>query len=452
MMEAPMRIPAAWLVCALLPTAGLAQQADTVPLARRAWVASKMYESVQRYFAHWQGVPTLNLDSAYRAYLDEALTAADRRAFDLASLAFLATLENGHTGFDDAWLWRHHGQPLGFEVIRLGGEWVVKESQVDGLRPGDVIRAVDGTAADDFVQARVRYASGSSDAARRWRVFLDPFLFPPAFTLTLGDGRSVRVVPGTATGPAPRPPAALDSLTLAGGVPYLAIRSFGRPGTERAAVAFLEAHAAAPAIVLDVRGNGGGSTPELLIRALMDRPYAEWTEATTMSIALFGAYRRIRDMVSPADLGDYDRGFVDALGAFDRTILTTPGRTIQPQRPVFTGRLAVLIDGGCASACEDFVMPLVTGRRAILVGSTTFGSTGQPYLYDFGDGMSFRVSTKRTSFPDGSPFEGVGIVPDVPVEPTAADLRDGRDPVPARALAALATRGERDGHPPERVR
>jgi carboxyl-terminal processing protease len=435
-----MRTAAIWLACAVLPAASAAQQTDTVPLARRVWVATKMYESVQLYFGHWQGVPTLDLDSAYRAYLDEALTTADRREFDLASLAFLATLQNGHSDFNDSWLWQQYGQPLGFRVTRLGGEWVVRDSRVDGLRPGDVLRAIDGAPIAECLVARVRYASGSSDAARLASVFGMPFLFPPAFTLTLGDGRTVRVVRGAATGPESGPRPALDSLNLAEGVPYLTIRGFDEPRVEEAAVAFLRAHAGAPAMVIDVRGNGGGTTPEALIRALMDRPYTEWTEATTMSVALFGAYRRIRDVVSPDALGDYARGFIDGLSSFDRTMLTTLGRTIRPQQPVYTGRLAVLIDDGCASACEDFVMPLKVGRRAVLVGSTTFGSTGQPYMYDFGDRMSFRVSTKRTSFPDGSPFEGVGVTPDVPVEPTAADLRAGRDPVLARALSALRQR------------
>src|SRR5512135_1584156 len=127
-----MRIPAIWLFCALLPSAGLAQQADTIPLVRRAWIAAKVYESVQLYFGHWQGVRTLNLDSAYRAYLDEAVASADRKAFDLATLAFFATLENGHSDFSDSWLWQHHGQPLGFEATRLGDEWVVRDSRTDG--------------------------------------------------------------------------------------------------------------------------------------------------------------------------------------------------------------------------------------------------------------------------------------------------------------------------------
>jgi C-terminal processing protease CtpA/Prc len=48
--------------------------------------------------------------------------------------------------------------------------------------------------------------------------------------------------------------------------------------------------------------------------------------------------------------------------------------------------------------------------------------------------MRFRVSTKRYTMPDGSPFEGVGIRPDVPVALTLTDWKAGRDAALAKAF------------------
>ncbi len=90
-------------------------------------------------------------------------------------------------------------------------------------------------------------------------------------------------------------------------------------------------------------------------------------------------------------------------------------------------------------------MPLRTSGRAIVLGEATTGSTGQPYMHDFGDGMSFRVSTKRVYFPDGSQFEGVGIKPNVEIAPTAADLRAGTDPVLGRAKELARQDAEQGG-------
>jgi carboxyl-terminal processing protease len=99
------------------------------------------------------------------------------------------------------------------------------------------------------------------------------------------------------------------------------------------------------------------------------------------------------------------------------------------------GRVILIADSTCGSACEDFVMPLKYSGRATIVGETTNGSSGQPYMYDFGNGMMFRVGTKRMYFPDGAEFEGVGIKPDIEVSPTPADIKADRDPVLERAVA-----------------
>ncbi|MDQ1184066.1 C-terminal processing protease CtpA/Prc [Agrobacterium larrymoorei] len=58
-------------------------------------------------------------------------------------------------------------------------------------------------------------------------------------------------------------------------------------------------------------------------------------------------------------------------------------------------------------------MPFKDNKRAEIVGETTGGSSGQPYLCDLGDGMRLWVSTKRQMFPNGARFEGLGIEPDI---------------------------------------
>jgi carboxyl-terminal processing protease len=80
------------------------------------------------------------------------------------------------------------------------------------------------------------------------------------------------------------------------------------------------------------------------------------------------------------------------------------------------------------------VQPFKDSGRGIVVGETTEGSSGMPFLYDFHNGMTLKIAVKRQYFPDGSEFEGVGIKPDVEVHPTIEDLRAGRDPVLEKAL------------------
>ena len=119
-------------------------------------------------------------------------------------------------------------------------------------------------------------------------------------------------------------------------------------------------------------------------------------------------------------------------------MLRTGGELIQPDHPVFHNRVYLLVDRGCASACEDFVLAMHEAHRGLVLGETTWGSTGQPYMVSFGElAMSFRVSTRREYFPDFGPVEGVGVVPDVPVALMRAMLSGPGDGMLDAAVARI---------------
>src|SRR5690348_2908377 len=86
------------ILSALVTTSGQSDEQSQLSLADRVLVASKIYASIPIYFAHWQNVPGLDLDAAYKAYLAKVLAASDRHDFDLASIEFMASLRNGHSG------------------------------------------------------------------------------------------------------------------------------------------------------------------------------------------------------------------------------------------------------------------------------------------------------------------------------------------------------------------
>ena len=112
---------------------------------------------------------------------------------------------------------------------------------------------------------------------------------------------------------------------------------------------------------------------------------------------------------------------------------------IQPREGTrYLGPLVVLTGPSTYSSAEDFLVPLTSSGRAVLVGGTTAGSTGNPIYVDLPGGGKFRVVSKRDTFPDGTEFVGYGITPDVIVEPTQQDLFEGRDPVLEAGIDAIA--------------
>jgi carboxyl-terminal processing protease len=401
-------------------------QAPLPTPAERAFIASRVYSSVQLFFAHWDDAAGVDLDAAYRTYLDSALAAEDRLAFTMASHRFLATLRNGHTAFIDRDILADPvGRPLDFRMRYLEGRWVVTQSRRPDLRPGDVVVALDGQEMEAFYQDRRRFLPASTEQWARHVMFTHVpgffsggLYFPAVATLTLADGRRV-VVDRREAPAAPEPELATEGRWLAQGrVAYIRVPSWSQPRFEERAVELLREFAGAATLIVDVRGNSGGSTPVTFTSLLMDRPYRWWAESTPLTLALHRYY---------AEIGQGD-------GAFRRPHLAWPSHTMKPADTPFGGRVVVLVDGACNSACEDFVMPFKDNGRATLVGETTAGSTGQPYLADLGHGMMAIIGAKREWFPDGSRFEGVGIRPDVEITPRIADVRAGRDPVLDRAL------------------
>ncbi len=418
----PRRLRVAALVLAFVPPPpGLAQDAGFAPMtaAERVYRASRVYGAALAYFAHWAGAPdAATIESAHRAYIEAALTSEDRAAFSRASMRFLATFRNGHTMFLDLPLIRQGGT-LPFSARAVGDRWVVTHSRTEALHAGDVLETIDGRPFEEFFRELRPLLAASTEQWARHVLFMRvpaitvcAHLFPERFVLGLDGGRTAAVdrrsMPGIELGPTEG--RWLDPGTLA----YVRVPSFFEPGYEKRAVELVREYGKAAALIVDVRGNAGGQTPGELTKALMNRPYRWWTESTPASLPYF----QLR-----AAQGSWE------YRPFSRPELLWRASASEPAADAYPGRLALLVDSGCYSACEDFVVPFKDNGRALVVGETTGGSTGQPYMLDLGDGMQAIVGAKREMFPDGSPFEGVGIRPGVEVSPTVEDLRAGRDVV-----------------------
>jgi carboxyl-terminal processing protease len=372
----------------------------------RLIAASKIYSLIQQYFAHWEGVPRDEVEAAYREYISRVVQGKSRAEFDLATLRFVAALHNGHTQFFDDLA---DGRPLKFRLLEVEHQWVVIGSQQRALPRGTVVRTLDGRAVEDAVGELSRYVAASNDRSARTNVFNYSMLFPERVSLGLQDGTTV-VVDRSVPADAPIVPlrAAEGRWVEESRIAYIRVPSFGSPVFEQSAIDLVRQFAASPNLIVDVRGNGGGTTPSQLIAALLNRPRRSWQESTPQ-ITVFQA-----------------QGFPPL----------RMSRDFPPQPPsadAYAGRLFVLVDRFCQSACEDFVMPFKDTRRAVVVGETTQGSSGNPYRATLGLGMNVRIGAMRYRFPDGAAFEGIGIAPDVNVERRVSDIVAGRDAVLERA-------------------
>jgi len=103
----------------------------------------------------------------------------------------------------------------------------------------------------------------------------------------------------------------------------------------------------------------------------------------------------------------------------------------------YRGRLAILVDGGSGSASEAFAGAMQEKGRAVILGQTSVGGVLNSTQVSLPTGGILNYAHSDMKTPKGNSIEGRGVIPDVPVEISRADLLKGKDSVIERAMAEI---------------
>jgi carboxyl-terminal processing protease len=125
--------------------------------------------------------------------------------------------------------------------------------------------------------------------------------------------------------------------------------------------------------------------------------------------------------------------FLSELFLREGKIVSTRGRDKQllesyearRHKQVYAGRMVVLVDGGSASASEIVAGALKDNRRALVVGTRTFGKGSVQTIIPMNDGSGLKLTTALYYTPSGTSIQATGIVPDVEV--AAAPLNEEKN-------------------------
>jgi C-terminal processing protease CtpA/Prc len=270
-----------------------------------------------------------------------------------------------------------------------------------GLKPGDVIEAIDGISVTALVEKWTPYYAASNEPTRLRDIAR--FMTRGACgavplrvqrerdTLELKPERiEQKLLPPVITHDRPGP----TLQKLSPDVAYLKLSSV----KTAEAASYVEQAAGTKGLIIDIRNYPSAFMVFALGSKLVDEPTA-FARFTTGDPANPGAFH------------------------------FTPPLSLQPDTPRYEGKIAILVDETSQSQAEYTTMAFRSAPNAVVVGSTTAGADGNVSPIPLPGGLRAMISGIGVFYADKKPTQRIGIVADIEAKPTLHGIRSRRDEV-----------------------
>ncbi|HEX6084219.1 MAG TPA: S41 family peptidase [Thermoanaerobaculia bacterium] len=420
----PLRIDLGGGVSASVPLAVFADAAHTLPRPARepAAYGKALYSgndratriatvalswNVLQHFYPYFDVVEVDWPAELKTALRAAASDADETAFLRTMRRMMASIDDGHGGVSLMGaqramlplLWRTVGDTL--VVIAVDG--------AEGVSVGDEVVAVDGKPVLQALREAESFISGATPQWRRWIALRDIAAGAPGTksVLTIRDAggttrtatltRAVRAEPVREK----RPETIAE---LKPGIWYVDLDRAKDTDFEAA----LPKLSAARGIVFDLRGYPRTSSKPLQYMIDTLSQSARWIIPIVRRPDREGLEWNVRERWQ-----------------------------LEPLQPRLPKNLAFVTDGRAISYAESWMGIVEAYKLAEIVGETTAGTNGNVNILQLPGGYRVVFTGMKVLKHDGSRHHGVGIAPTVPVTPTVAGIRAGRDEQLEKAVEIL---------------
>lgn len=403
---------------------------------------SKFWSEAKYNFINFHLLPGLDWDKTYLEFIPKVLATKSTLEYYQVLQMFCAKLKDGHTSI-------YLPDELAEEVAarpaiqtRLVENKVIiidiydENLKKDGLTVGQEIVEIDSIPVKKYAEEKVSPFIGASTPQSLEAYVYGYFLFNGSISklveLTIKDFKGNllrRSLPRLRWQDlnklVPQQPA-FEMKMLPNNVAHVKINTMvdGGKADQIFAQRFSEI-SKADALVLDLRENMGGSSiiGYKILSFLIDTPFKQSKWLTREYHPAFRAWGRTEKAFGDANAFEYNLEAVKKLR----------GENTQP----FLKPVVVLSSPRTFSAAEDFLVAFKPLKRGLIIGEPSGGSTGQPLVISLPGGGIARICSKRDTFPDGTDFVGIGVIPDVLTQPKFSDFIENKDSVLERALMEL---------------
>jgi len=393
----------------------------TFPDAGYRLLALYRFWNIIEYWFPYRDVIGTNWDETLSTFIPRVAATADAAGYKRELLALIASVHDTHANL---WSSLDARPPVGTchipVIVRFIENKPIVTGYLDpasgratGLEVGDILEAVDGVAVTELVTRWTPYYAASNEPTR---------LRDIGRSMTRGDCApvSIRIARDSETvhlkvmrqpepEPAKRSTAGRTNdrpgdtfRKLSPEVAYLKLSSV----KASEATTYIDSATGTKGLVIDIRNYPSEFVVFALGSHLVERstPFARFTTG---------------DPANP--------------GAFH----WTPPLSLQPASPRYTGKILILVDEVSQSQSEYTTMAFRAAPDATVVGSTTAGADGNVSPIPLPGGLRSMISGIGVFYPDKTPTQRIGIIPDIEARPTIRGIRAGRDEVLEVALRQI---------------
>ncbi|MEX0275468.1 MAG: S41 family peptidase [Flavobacteriaceae bacterium] len=441
-----------------------AQMPNTLSNSDKVYGLSKFWQEVNYNFVYLDKVDREKWESDYKQLIAEVQETSNDYEYYRLLQRFCASLKDGHTNVYfpeslDSLIYNTWFGKYRLFLKNIDGKAIVVRtnlSKKEEIPIGTEILEVNGIPTKEYAETYVKpYIASSTDYILENNSIAWLLQSPKGtsydvrFKKPNGDVFDLQLTHSEVTEKEVYPPFEdrdlLDFKWLDDKIAYMSLNSFSQLKIDSLFLEKLPELRNAKKLIVDLRNNGGGSTgigTYILQYLTHDKELRGSVSQSRLHIPSFkawGKWTQAKDTINGSEetrewnkqaLLSYQDNYYHKFPHYPAEIdLGRKERVVVPT--------ALLIGNNTASAAEDFLIAADNQEHMIKIGEPTYGSTGQPLVFDLPGGGSARVCTKKDTYPDGREFVGVGIQPDMEVKKTLADYLNHKDPVLEKAVAYL---------------
>lgn len=434
-------------------------KSQTISVEERIYGLSKFWEETTYNFAFFENIPNVNYDELYKDYLTKVINEEDDYKYYRILQKFCAELKDGHTKIYMPKYLREKEFYPPIIIRRIKDEiYIINigKSYSDEIPRGSKILKVNGQEVLSYLNENVYpYISGAehivkSNGAKTMLVGLigvdktitieKPNKKNQDILIKMNGNAEKWYYPLSSN----QPKNIVEYKALKNNIGYIAINTFSKEEVVKMFISKLDSLSKHKALIIDIRYNGGGNSKyaHQITKYLTDKPYFFGEQGSTRkhlaSYKAWGAfsnkeYAEALGMKPDTSKCKYEEYYYNNAWEIEKS--DTIFNDVKSEKLLMP--IVVLTSNNTASSSEDFLIGLDYLKRATLIGQRTFGSTGQPIFFELPNEGACGICTRKCTYFDGRKFIGIGIIPDIELEPDIDYYLSDKDIVLEKAIEYL---------------